>query len=76
MGLVLTRPLSEAMGGLFELIRSEVGLGSVLKDGHAMNEEKTRSAQSGFADFLSKPIDLDALIEMIKTHSQHHLKNA
>jgi CheY-like chemotaxis protein/anti-sigma regulatory factor (Ser/Thr protein kinase) len=33
---------------------------------HAMNEEKERAAQSGFTEFLSKPVQRDELLDLLK----------
>lgn len=35
---------------------------------HAMKEEQERAQQSGFSDFLTKPIQREALIEMVKAY--------
>jgi PAS domain S-box-containing protein len=35
---------------------------------HAMSEERTRSEQSGFTDFLSKPIDRVALFDVLRKY--------
>ena len=34
---------------------------------HAMNEEKERAAESGFTDFLSKPVHRDELLDLLKS---------
>lgn len=39
---------------------------------HALNEERTKCTESGFTDFLTKPIQRDLLIEVLTRYVPRH----